>query len=278
MSKEQFFNTEMASKYLSITRKHLENYSKIGDEISSTRVGIRKLFSKKELDSWLAIRDYGFTKLDQADYIKCLEFAIKSFYLYSSTSDFGTSEQRDAGKFISNFVSGKLGEIAFSKFLKKNFDIDSRLDFDQREAVVGQDIVEIAKPRRGKRVYNPPKQRLAIKSTKMKNVWLIVPAKEVEDKDRLSDVYILTRVDLYLNHFLRIMREYKALRTLSDIIPKFESIDAQVCGYISRDNLIVHEPVNTLPSPNQRIQLSYIVRTGDLKKTDREWSKLIERL
>lgn len=223
-------------------------------------------------------REFSLSKLNQEDYLKCLEFAIRSFYAYRSTSDFGTAQQRDAGKFVSNFVIGKLGELAVSYFLKRNFDVDTKLDFDLRDAVVGQDISEIAKPRRGARVYNPLRLRVAIKTSKMKNVWLIVPAKEVEDPERSSDIYIFDRVDLYLNHFIRILKEHSALAKLDTIIPPFEEIKAEVCGFIKKTDLISNPPVTRLPLPNQEIQSSYIMRSGNLCKSKEAWDRLLNEL
>jgi hypothetical protein len=275
---EENLNLNKACEYLQIPRKHLDNYAKIGHELSITKIRNRNYISIENLDSWKAQREFSYATFDRDDYLKCLDFAIRSFYQYKSTSDFGTSQQRDAGKFISNFVSGKLGEIAVSKFLKKNFDIDISLDFDLRDAVVGQDIVEIAKPRRGSRVYNPARLRVAIKTTKMKNVWLIVPQKEVEDSSRASDIYVSCRVDLYLNHFIRILREHASLTKLSDIIPQFESIQGEVCGFIKKRTLQTRPPVRELPEQDQAIGSSYVWRTGELLKKREDWIKLIDKL
>ena len=46
------------------------------------------------------------------------------------------------------------------KFLKNKFDIDVKLDFEVRNEIVGQDSKEIAKPRKGGRVFNTPNLRM----------------------------------------------------------------------------------------------------------------------
>lgn len=278
MTVKKNYTIAEASEYLSLPQKYLENYIKVGNEIELTKIGRRKLVLHADIEEWKKQREFSFIKLNREDYLRCLEFAIRSFYAYRSTSDFGTSQQRDAGKFVSNFVIGKLGELAVSYFLKRNFDLDTKLDFDLRDAVVGQDITEIAKPRRGGRVYNPLNLRIAIKTSKMKNVWLIVPSKEVADSERCSDVYIFSRVDLYLNHFLRILKEHEALSNLETIIPSFKEIDAEVCGFVKKNELTSTPAVTTLPSPKQDIQLSYIIRSGALHKSESEWSELINEL
>lgn len=272
------YTKEQASDLIGIPPKYLENYIKVGKELSFVRVGRRNMIAAAELEAWQAQRNFGLVTLDKADYIVCLEFAIRSFYSYRSTADFGTSTQRDAGKFISNFVIGKLGEIAVQKFLKRNFDIEIQLDFAIREAVVGQDITEIARPRRGGRVFNPLRKRVAVKTSKMKNVWLIVPEKEVTDAERTSDIYIFSRVGLYLDHLIRLLRDDDALQNISEIIPPFENIPAEVCGFIEKAPFIENDPVTMLPIQNQAIGLSYIKNTGELKRSSAEWVEMLNTL
>lgn len=274
----EYYSINEACNNLHISEKCLTNYVKIGQELSMVKVGNRKVILTTELERWKIQRDFGYVILEKSHYIQCLEFAINSFYSYRSTSDFGTSTQRDAGKFIQNFVIGKLGEIAVKAFLKKNFDIDIQLDFAIREAVVGQDITELARPRRGGRVFNPLKRRVAIKSTKMKNVWLIVPENEATDEERASDIYIFSRVDLYLDHLIRLIRDHDSLRNIVKIIPPFENIPAEVCGFVEHENLIANPPVTILPIQNQKIGSSYIKKTGELEKNPGSWKAMLATL
>jgi hypothetical protein len=251
---------------------------KAGHELSEYRVGRRKMIIKEEIDQWKVKRDKRIIELGRSDYLICLEFALRSFYAYRSTTDFGTPTQRDAGKFVSNFVSGKLGEIAVQKFLYETFKMDIKLDFDIRDAVVGQDITEIAKPRKGPKVYNPPRIRISIKTTKFKNIWLVVPANELDDKIRSSDIYILTRVDLPLDHFFRLLKEHSALSNLDTIIPNFSAISSEVVGFVTKAELSSKSAVTQLPKPKQDIGLSYIWRSGEVIKSTAEWNALISKL
>ena len=66
----------------------------------------------------------------------------------------------------------------------------------------------------------------------MINIWLIVNKKEVEDDIRSSDVYIFSRVGLYLDHLIRIFKDSKVFSGLSEIIPPFKPIEAEVCGFV----------------------------------------------
>lgn len=273
-----FISYPEAENRSGISEKFLKNYFKVGLELPEYRFGNRKLLNTKEFELWCEQKEWRSVKINLDDYLKCLDFAIRSFYSYSSTSDFGTTTQRDAGKFVSNFTSGKLGEIAVRKFLKKRFDVDISLDFEIRDAIVGQDITEVAMPRRGPRVFNPPRIKIAIKTTKMKNVWLIVPENEVSDSVRQSDYYILARVGLHLNHFIRILREHSALNELKDIIPEFSPISAEVAGYAGINTLGSNPPVKMLPNPKQAIGLSYIINSGGLKKSVDDWINIISSI
>jgi len=47
-----------------------------------------------------------------------------------------------------------------------NFNVLVKLDFELRDVVVGQDITELAFPRKGMRVYNHLKKELLLKLVK----------------------------------------------------------------------------------------------------------------
>ena len=265
-----------ASEYLGLPKKFLENYAKIGGELVFAKKGRAYVIDQEELDRWTALRNYRTVSLEIEDYIQCLEFALRSFYAYTSTSDFGTATQRGAGKFVDNFTSGKLGEIAVRKFLKDKTGIDIKLDFALRDAVVGQDITEVSKPRRGPRVYNPPRLRVSIKTTKLKNVWLIVPQSELDDPARASDIYVLARVELSLDHAFRFLKGHALLENITDIIPEFEPLAAEVVGFVWKDELSAKDPVSEIPG--QAIKPSYILPSGELRCSDDEWKDFVSRL
>ncbi|MFN0280216.1 MAG: hypothetical protein ACKVRN_16685 [Pyrinomonadaceae bacterium] len=244
----------------------------------ATRAGFTNCNFSTGLHPWLYAHTRYAGKLGRNDYIRCLEFAIESFYSYASSSNFGTSTQRDAGKFVTDFTIGKLGEVALQKFLKARFDVEISLDFTMRKAIVGQDIVEIAPPRKGGRVFNPIRKRVAIKTSKLKNVWLIVPEKEVVDVHRTSDIYIFSRVDLFFDHLIRFLRDHKSLKNVKSKIPAFVDMSAEICGFIKKSTLMAKGPTTDLPGQKTEIQRSYIRRTGELQKTEAEWIKLLATL
>lgn len=273
----EYYNLNQAAEYLGISQKALSNYTKIGGEISYYRRGRGYVVDKKELDRWKTQHSFNTVSLTKEDYQKCLDFAVRSFYKYRSTVDFLGFRQRGIGKWIEDFIPGKLGEIAVKKFLKDRFDLDIKLDFSLREDIPAQDIMEVAKPRRGTRAYNPAQVKTSIKSTKVKNVWLVVPQKEFEDPNRRSDVYILTRTELPLNHVARIIRTHKALEKVHGLIPAFKELEAEVAGFTWSEDLAHHFykegiPGTGIPRPH------YALSTGELRKSRAEWSKYISML
>lgn len=156
--------------------------------------------------------------------------------------------------------------------------MDIELDFSLRESIVGQDITELARPRKGGRVFNPLRKRVAIKTSKMKNVWLIVPEKEVVDAERRSDIYIFSRADLFQDHLIRLLRDDASLQNLKEIIPPFEDIPTEVCGFTTFDDLASSPPIKELPIQKQAIGNSYIMSTGALYKNRKSWETMVDSL
>jgi len=258
-----------AGAYLSLPQKAVENFVK-AQEISRVKVGRYWTIDKASLDIWKTDYDTRLVPLVAEDYRTCLNFSIRSHYGGFAMTNFGTRTQRDVGQFLFNSVQGKLGEIAVQKFLQR-FGINITLDFDVRGVVVGQDITEI---RRG-RVANPPGIRVGIKSTKERNMFLAVPQNEVDLSERSSDVYILVRVALPSDHFLRYVKDFNGLSEVHNIIPDFEPITAEIAGFTYKSDL---------QGPTQQIlgqdlaKPNYFALTGSLRKSDSEWRELIGRL
>ena len=270
-----YLSFDEVAKELGISRKALENYVKIGEEIKAERLGRRYVIPQAEVERWKALRAFRTVMLDREDYIKCFEFAVQSFYHYPSTSDFLGSRERGIGKWAEDFIPGKLGEIAVAKFLKLHFKVNIKLDFSIGQGIPAQDIIEVAKPRRGPDTYNPPRIRTSIKTTKIKNVWLAVPEKEFKDPARASEAYILVRLDLPLNHLARFQRETPLFERLRDLIPVFEEIPAEVVGYAWRDDF-KHYP-NGIPEASIE-RPHYALKSGQLRASMADWNEYIDRL
>lgn len=113
--------------------------------------------------------------------------------------------------------------------------------------------------RRG--VENQPNFKIGVKATKVKNVWLIVGANEVQLSDRASDYYVLTRIGLYPNHFVRLVKGNPKLEALRDIIPSLGVIESYVVGFCAKTDL--QGPVKVVDK--NPISPSYVRRSGELR-------------
>lgn len=271
----EFMAYAVAAEYLGIEEKLLKNYEATGGELSRVIPPSKKrlAFAKTELDRWKTNFDSCCVALDMEDYLKCLEFAVSSYYGANSRSDFGAPQQRDIGKFIDNYTSGKMGEIAIKKFLEARYGCSIKLDFGVHPSEVsGQDIVEVVTKSGTKLITNPPRIRVAIKTSKMKNVWLVVSKTEVERSVRASDVYVFVRVDLPPDHLFRLVRTHPSLSNLKDMIPELDHVIGQVVGYATYEDLRSETVSEVLPGSEQKIMPSYILRTGRLRT---DWKSFV---
>ncbi len=275
---ENMLTFRKCAEKLGIELRSLENYAMHGRELEYEKINRIRYIHESELERWHNQRQSSLIQLTRDEYLRCAKFAIRSYYWSSARADFATSRQRDAGQIYTNYVFGKLGEMALQKFLLQHFQLNVRLDFEFRNGVVGQDIIEIAIPRRTPRVYNPPAIRVAIKTTKMKNVWLIVGQKEIEDSSRLSDAYVLVRIDLPQDHLFRLLRNEPSFSSLTKSIPEFENIGAEIVGFAWHGNLSEIGLTNRIPDLNFAIQPSYIMRSGDLHRSQDAWRQFCNRL
>lgn len=267
-----------AADRLGLSRYRIDQLTQVAQEIPFIyeEGGRTKYFVEAEaLDRWEESRRSRMVTLFENDYQESLEFALRSFYSDQTRSDFLTGTRRDAGKYVTDFVRGKLGEIGFQKYMEQEHGLRIGLDFDpDRGPVVGQDITEVQRVGRG--AVNPPRLHVAIKTTKELNNYLLVPDHEVEDRDRRSDVYVLVRVAIYPDHLLRAIRGHDAFEDVEDLIPEFETIRAEMAGFAWRDELAADDPVEEIENVPSLAQPNYAMRTGNLRKGEDEWQELAE--
>ena len=296
----QWLSVEEACTYLELpSATYLNNYVAAG-ELVETRRGDSAVFSQEELDRWRSERNL-FT-LDMRDYMKCLHFAVGSLYKYCSVAGCASSNSSELAKVVDSFMLQKLGETAFQKFMDKNFKIFIKFEFEFHEEVVSQEVTEIALPGKWFSVYNPPERlRLTVKTIEAGNSRLVVPEPEVEYRrhHHLIDVYVVVRVELPPDHLFRVLGESSRLRlgirreetslprfeyleadfgiaAEEVLIPQLESIQAEIVGYTWLSELLEAGVQPGIPA--QELQPGYYLPTGDLRRGDLEWRKLIELL
>lgn len=259
-----------ASERIGIKRSFFDKIVKNGKEIPFIKEGRKYVVSEEDLENWINIKESRKIELNRSDFFKALRFALEINYQGHTLSDFGSQRQRTFMQAIENWTQGVLAEIALQKFIKSKFNIELQLEFRIFEnAIVGQDIVGVKKGR----VINPPRINLSVKSGKKNGMVLIVPPKEVEANERLSDYYVFVRVVFPVDIFARLYREIPDLEDLKDKIPVFENIQAYIIGYCKRNEL----EKRTVPEAgidNER----YVKVSGELHNSDEEWESLTENI
>jgi excisionase family DNA binding protein len=268
MPDENILSIRRASEYLQIDKKALENYL-LGQEIPFHRVGRMRKVTKNDLDVWKRYFDETTVILNREHYFKALQFALKKFYSGAPRANFATSTQREAGKYLSDHITGYLGELAFQKFMADKYALQLRLDDNVDGLIRSQDIASVSR-RRG--VENQPAFKVSVKASKLKNVWLIVGKNEIDLPDRRSDYYVFARVHLPPDHIVRLIRAHPSVNQIQQIIPPEESaVRTQLCGFIEAGSLT--GPVTTVGS--QSISPSYVSKSGSLR---RDWNFIAQNL
>jgi len=265
-----------------LNEKILKNWAKQGNEIKIEKRGRSYGILEDEFVNWENRVRNSIIRLSWEDYKKCLLFAVNAFYRPVTKSDFNRMKQRDVGEFITNQTQGKLGEIAVQKImLREGLKIDLDFSFD---GIPSQDITRVSTRMVGSNpVWNNPELKVSIKSTKLKNVLLTVPSKELVQNDRRSDMYVLSQVGLFPDHILRVIKKLKPEELLNEdlrnLIPEFEDIICRIGGFVLVNDLIIAGSYSK-EQIQQRFNISmagdnYIKVTGELSI---DWKKMCEMI
>jgi hypothetical protein len=227
--------------------------------------------------------------LTREDYIKSVKFALKLWYSGKPKGDWrSTGTRRDLGDYITDWAEGKLAEIAFGKFLERNWGVKAELDFKVYPGLRAIDRGDIVAVEVGGVKYEP-KVKIDVKSTKPDSLWAMVDLQEFEN--RRYDVYVWVKVGLPLNHLARPIFEAlkgENLAELENKIPSLEHISAEVAGFAYREEVEgwhvfkkgdeVHDP----EKPSRRL---FRAKTDNkacplskLRNSDEEWKELVRRI
>jgi|SRR3989339_409631 len=269
-----------ALKFTGLDKKYFDNYLSACEfaclERNSGRG--RFYFDKDVLDKWMKERKWRTVELTRENYALCLDFALAQHFRSYVTSDFGTGRQREFGQKITNWVKGQLGEIAVQKFFKDKFQLEVELDFDLHDDIVPQDIIKVRESRKSRN----PKIGVGIKSSKPKNVFLVLGENEINIAERRSDVYIFCRPDIPDDHILRIAKTavQKVVQGMpyydsyKDHMPEFANIPCEVVGWCRYSDL---EEVGEIPGQTFDGK-RFVKASGKLKNTPEDWKKLVKMI
>lgn len=158
--------------------------------------------------------------LDKNHIGHAIEFAKKFWDAGKSTKDFGSRDNRESeSDKLADTISGKLAEIAFSLFAKREFIIDIVLDFTITDGKLeidnGQDI----------RLINnqEPACRADIKGSKRIAKWLLIEQHKIDESIIDSDFYISVSLDIPTD----IEQDWSRFE-------KMPEIKAEIDGYIKK--------------------------------------------
>ena len=197
----------------------------------------------------------------------------------SGTVEWGTTKRRDVGEFIANQTAGKLGELAFGKFLHDRYGIDLELSFLIETEVPGQDIVKVIRTEDERRIVRSPNIKVSIKTTKMQNFNLWV----VEEEIARSDAFVLCRVELPSDQLLRIVRDHEQISPVRNLIPQPTGIQAEVAGFAWRKELQSKGATMKMVGANGKVvqvlkRPQFIMLSGELRKSKDDWRNLANAL
>jgi hypothetical protein len=240
-----------------ILREHIHATKSVGklttDLLRGADEGLE--FEGTTFDQWLSGRfRYQLVWLDNDDYSKALVRALWLAQVFAAT-DFGGARQRDMGQVWTDTARGFLGEIALSKFLSKNFGIETKIDTTrgELEKYLSADVAEV---REAGKDWRKPKKKISVKTTKFNGRWL-----DVGSQFDHSDIFVLVRIGIQRPHFLAFLKAISFFRDklfvrakelgefqageaeeLWNEIPEFEPLPAYVTGFLDKAeiNLPVH--------------------------------------
>jgi len=278
-----------AINFLGINQKYFENYYKNSGEIKAYKgkelgngyTSNWWYFKKTDLEKWKKMKDSRTVVLSLPEYEKCFEFAIKMAYSFAGSHGTGIRGVRSEVQMADDFILGILAEHAVQKFIKDKFNTKIKLDTEVHHGrIVPQDFDGIMA--RGK--WRNCKIGVAVKSSKMKSCFNIIPPIEYENGRRKSDVYIFVRVGLPSDHLFRILRDHSFFKNVSDFleesdkfrkIKELKNIPMWICGFSYHKEFSKATSVPGLRFDNG---YRYVKSVADMHNTDKDWKEFLRLL
>ena len=278
---EEILSKKEAVNFLGIPEKYFDNYFKNSNEIKGFKDNNRWYFNKQDLIDWDNLRKERTVFLSLKEYEKCFEFAIKMAYASKASHGTGIRGVRSEVQMADDFILGILAEHGIKKFLKEKFNKIIELDMEiHPDHITPQDFDGIYEDGKLRDV----KIGVAVKSSKMKSCYNIVPEIEYENTDRKSDVYIFDRVGLPSDHLFRILRDHSFFKNVKEYLEKsdqfrkikqLKDIPIWICGFSYYNEL---EKATEIPGQKFSKGYRYVKSVGDMHNTDSDWILLIQKL
>ena len=215
-----------------------------------------EIISEEDIDRWLTERFLpNLVFIEPLDYAQMCFNSLKIIKTTAST-DYGSSRQRDFGQMWTDLTRGYLGEIAFAKFAKKNYNTTINLDHDKGSLkdYLPSDISSIT----ADSIKRKANLNVSIKTTKFNGIWLDIPG----DQFSHSDIYILVKIAIDRDHLFSFFKKIsvfkdKVLKYGLDMgilteteteeiyneIPTFSNIPAYITGYLKAADYLEQNPI-----------------------------------
>lgn len=275
-----------AIKLLQIPAKHFENYAQNSKEIPSEKIGNRIYYDTDELLAWDQLRKQRTVYLTTREYRECFEFAVKMAYVSQASHGTGIRGVRSEVQMADDFILGIMAEYGARKLLKTKFDFAVELDTEVHpDHITPQDFDKIVT--NGK--LRTPKLGVAVKSSKWKSCFNIIPPIEYENKDRLSDVYIFVRVGLPSDHLFRLFRNHEWFASINRYLEKISSpkkieelpeIPIWITGfnYHNEFDKVKEIPGQKFSGTEGISDYRYVKSVAGMHNSDEDWKKLLLKL
>ncbi|MCY4523403.1 MAG: hypothetical protein OXB84_01560, partial [Halobacteriovoraceae bacterium] len=199
--------------------------------------------SEEDIDRWLTKRFLpNLIFIEPSDYAQMCFNSLKVIKKIAPT-DYGSSRQRDFGQLWADLIRGYLGEFAFAKFAKKNYDKIINLGHEKGSLkdYLSSDISSITVDG----IQRKANLSVSIKTTKFNGIWLDIPG----DQFSHSDIYILVKIAIDRSHLFSFFKEIsvfgdkilkygldigilteKETKEIYNEIPNFNNIPAYITG------------------------------------------------
>ena len=129
---------------------------------------------------------------------------------------------------------------------------------------------------------------VAVKASKMKSCFNIIPPIEYENEDRKSDIYIFVELGYLRTIFLESQRSFffKGVADFLDEEEGFREIEELtdipiwICGFSYHDELerVTEIPGQSFSNERARIKHRYVKSVSEMHNSDEDWRDLIEKL
>jgi hypothetical protein len=242
--------------------------------------------SKDTQEDWLKARfKANCIFIDTTEYAQMCVNALKSLWKTAAT-DFGSSRQRDMGQLWADTTRGYLGEVAFRKFLKQKFNIESDLDHEEGELkdFLASDL-KVVKTSSDKN-FRKPNLNISIKTTKWNGVWLDIPGNQFSH----SDIFVLVKVGVSRDHLFAFFKEISVFKDkilkkgvevgslneqqaqkIYDELPSFKNVPAYICGFVEKDTVY-----KDLPYGGKKGRKNYTIESWNGRLNDDDMQKIKE--